>query len=140
MRCSRWPIRSCCDGRSLREGGALGREGAAILGAAGRCGAAMCGIGRGAMAGRCGGGAGRNAGAAGRAMAGGGAGRAMAGGGAGRAMAGGAAGRAAGAAGAALPGCWAYEPVLTAIIAIMETLKRKAAKRTPGRNMIAAPW
>ena len=79
-------------------------------------------------------------GGAGRAMAGGGAGRAMAGGGAGRAMAGGAAGRAAAAGGAALPGCWAYEPVLAAIIAIMETLKRKAAKLTPCRNMIAAPW
>ena len=36
MRCSRWPVRSCCGGRALGEGGALGRDGAAILGVAGR--------------------------------------------------------------------------------------------------------
>jgi hypothetical protein len=160
MRCSRWPVRSCCGGRAPGEGGALGRDGAAILGVAGRGGAAMCGIGRGAMAGRCGGGAGRNAGAAGRAiagggagramaggramaeggagraMAGGGAGRAMAGGGAGRAMAGGgAAGRAAAAGGPCRCSCWADAPTLAATT---ETQRRNAVKRSPGASMIVA--
>ena len=129
----------------LGEGGALGRDGTAILGVAGRGGAAMCGIGRGAMAGRCGGGAGRNAGAAGRAIAGGGAGRAMAGGGAGRAMAGGGAGRAmggtagraAGAWGAALLCSWAYAPALAKIA---ETPRRNVAKQPPSGSMIADPW
>ena len=41
--------RSCCDGRALGEGGALGRDGAAIFGVAGRGGAAIFGAaGRGA--------------------------------------------------------------------------------------------
>jgi hypothetical protein len=152
MRCSRWPSRSCWGERALGEGGALGRDGAAIFGAAGGGGAAIRGIGRGAMAGCCGGGAGRNAGAAGRAIAGGGAGRAMAGGGAGRAMAGGGAGRAmagggagramvgGGAAGRAAGGpcpfSWADEVPLAAIA---ETPRKNAAKRTPSGSMIVAP-
>jgi len=164
MRCSCRPIRSC-GGRTLGEGGAVGREGAAvlgavgregaaILGAAGRGGAAICGIGRGAMAGRCDGGAGRNAGAAGRAIAGGGAGRAIAGGGAGRAIAGGgggramaaggagratagggAAGRAAAAGGPGLLCSWADE---TTLAATTVTPRRNAVRRRPGASMIVA--
>jgi len=153
MRCSRWPTRSCCEGRADAEGVALGRDGAAILGVearggaailgvAARGGAAMCGIGRGAMAGRCGGAAGRKAGAAGRAMAGGraiagGAGRAI-GGGAGRAM-GGAAGRAIGACAAPLLGSWACAPTLAATT-MTEAPNRKAAKRPPSGSMVAAPF
>ena len=72
-------------------------------------------------------------------MAEGGAGRAM-GGGAGRAMAGGEAGRCGTAAGAPLLGSCADEPTLAAIMAIIETPRRNAAKRTPNGSMIVAPW
>ena len=148
MPCSRACARcSCCEGRPLKAGPALGRDGAAICGgrggdaagprlnsgrgpatrgATGRDGAAMCGVGRGAMAGRCGAGAARNAGAAGRAIAGGAAGRAIAGG---------AAGRAAGAAGAAAP-CplspWA-DALTLAVIA--DTPTKNVAKQTLRASM-----
>jgi hypothetical protein len=143
MGCSRWPVRSCCGGRAPGEGGAVGCDGAAILGVVGRGDAAMCGIGRGAMAGRGGGGAGRDAGAAGRAIAGGGAGRAMAGGGAGRAMAGagrakaggGAVGRVADAGGPGLLCSWADELTL---VAAAETPRRNAARRRSRARMIVS--
>ncbi len=52
-------------------------------------------------------------------------------------MAGGEAGRCGTAAGAPLLGSCADEPTLAAIMA---TLRRNAAKRTPDGSMIVAPW